>query len=52
MSEDCENEWIHARERCEEWFESPERRRELTGLNMDQCMCGQVSARCGGNGVL
>ena len=48
---DCEDEWTHARQVCEEWFNSPERRRKLTGSNMDQCMRGQVSERCGGNSV-
>lgn len=45
---DCDDEWVHAYEICEEWFMSPDRQRGLHGKNVDDCARGQVSEACGG----
>ena len=48
-SDNCEDEWTHARQYCMEMFALNDPPRGVTGKTMDQCMRGQVSERCGGN---
>jgi len=49
----CAEEWAQAERRCRDLLELPYPPHGLTGgyRNIDKCMKGFVSARCGGNPI-
>jgi hypothetical protein len=48
-SPECKEEWRDAIDQCREWLARPNPPRGVAGKNLDECVRGQVSERCGGN---